>query len=404
MVPSRRAGLALTTLVLGLTACSGGGESDPSDTTAASGSQSASTPADLKEDVEALDDGYPTLEGGKPLPEDVTSDQLQGWVDSGRLPVAQTQSSHFETMINALDARREAPDVMLFGDSMTQQGIDPKVLGDELGDHTGSNVTAFDAATSKARWGVNRMIARHLVQTDKVPDVAVLVISTRASGDDPHYTEGVSTTPFSSVVEGCDREVEGWSAKDARTCRARVDDYTQRFQDSGAQVKRAQEGKLPQTSLRISDTNWLRSDGFMIHPSRSQKAVEKRATKRVEDRNPGLPEASEMGKKQFRDTVRLLEDNGATVIATEIPYSPAYQDALEKRYPGYDTRRQDASKALTEPAGVPLYPVDAFGDWWGDGDSRDEIHLSSQGAGEFSRQLLEDTPGFRDAVTEGLKD
>lgn len=403
MVPSRRTGVALTALVLGLTACSGG-ETESSGAITAPSSQSASTPDHLRSDIEALDDEYPSIEPEEPLPADVSSDGLQQAIDSGRLPVARAQSPHFETMINALDARREAPDVMLFGDSMTQQGIDPEVLGDELSEHTGSDVSAFNAATSKARWGVNRLVARHLVQTDQVPDVAVLVISTQGGGDDPHYAQEVSKTPFSSVVEGCDRESEGWSAEDARTCRTQVDDVTERFRGAGAQVERAQEGKHAQTSLRVDQDTWLRSDGFMIHPSRSEQAVEKQATKRVAERNPGVPEVSETGQKQFRDTVRLLEEHGASVIATEIPYSPAYQDALEKKYPGYDEQRQDAATALTDQAGVRHVPVDAFGDWWGDGDSRDEIHLSSQGAGEFSRQLLEDTPGFREAVTKGLKE
>ena len=49
------------------------------------------------------------------------------------------------------------------------------------------------------------------------------------------------------------------------------------------------------------------------------------------------------------------------------------------------------------------FPVDSYGDWWGDGDSRDEIHLAPQGAKKYTRQLLDDTPGLRAAVTTGLR-
>lgn len=412
MLVPRRLGVVLAPLLVGLAACTGGSSSQSDNAQGSSGADTSSSPSTSSftprpptQAIHALGDRYPRIAGGKPLPEDVTAAQLRTWVDDGRLPPGQTQSMHFETMINALGARDEAPDVMLFGDSMTQQGIDPQVLGDELGQRTGTTVTAFDAATSKARWGVNRLIARHLVQTGKVPDVAVLVISTRAAGDDPHYTEGISKTPFSSVVEGCDRHPStGWKEADYEQCRADVDDLTERFRGSGAQVDRARKGEAPQTSLRLDDDTWLRSDGYMIHPSASRASVEKAAKKRVADRNAGLPSATTVGEHQFRQTARLLEENGATVIATEIPYSPPYQKGLEKESPGYDKRRQDAATTLTEGAGVEHFPVKRYGDWWGDGDSRDEIHLAPQGAGKFTRQLLEDVPGFRSAITEGLED
>lgn len=411
MLAPRRLGVALVPLLVGLAACTGGESSENDSAQGSSGADTSSspsstfTPAPPTRAIHARGDYYPRITGGRPLPEDVTAAQLRTWVDDGRLPPGQTQSMHFETMINALGAREQAPDVMLFGDSMTQQGIDPKVLGDELSKHSGTSVTGFDAATSKARWGVNRLIARHLVQSGKVPDVAILVISTRASGDDPHYTEGISKTPFSSVVEGCDRHPStGWKEKDYEQCRADVDDLTERFRDSGTQVERARTGQSAPTSLRVDDDTWLRSDGFMIHPSASRADVEKAAKKRVAERDAGLPAATPVGEHQFRQTARLLEENGATVIATEIPYSPPYQDGLEKESPGYDTRRQKASRTLTDGAGVQYFPVDRYGDWWGDGDSRDEIHLAPQGAGKFTRQLLEDVPGFRTAVLKGLKD
>lgn len=406
MASSRRTGAVITAALLALTACSGGDEPAESTSKASSSAPSPAsptTPDDLASPIDALGDDYPSIEAQQPLPDDVTSGQLRAWVASGRLPLAKTQSPHFETMINALDARREAPDVMVFGDSMTQQGIDPQVLGEELGQATGRDVTAFNAATSKARWGINRMIARHLVETDKAPDVAILVISTRAGDGDPHYEETVSRTPFSSVVEGCDRDAEGWTEEDASACESHIKDFRQRFSGAGDQVARAQQGRYPQTSLRVDDDTWLRSDGFMIHPSATKAAVEKKARSRAKGRSAGLPQASELGRTQFRDIARILEEQGTTVIATEIPYSPAYQQALERKTPSYDERRQRAARQLAEGADVEHFPVDSYGDWWGDGDSRDEIHLAPQGAKKYTRQLLDDTPGLRAAVTTGLR-
>src|SRR3546814_15757537 len=62
------------------------------------------------------------------------------------------------TMVNAVTNLDSAPDVMLFGDSMTQQGVDPEVLGKELAKEAGSEVVAFNGASSRARWGDRKSV------------------------------------------------------------------------------------------------------------------------------------------------------------------------------------------------------------------------------------------------------
>ena len=71
------------------------------------------------------------------------------------------------------------------------------------------------------------------------------------------------------------------------------------------------------------------------------------------------------------------------------------------RWPGYDTRRQQAAKEMTATADVPLFAINRFGSWYGDGSGRDAIHLAPEGAADFSRQMAK-TPGFADTVTEAV--
>lgn len=359
-------------------------------------------PEAYHEAVNALGDDYPKMSWNEPLPSDVTEAELQEWLDEGRLPIGEAHGGFFETMANALAATEEAPDVVFLGDSMTQQGIDPQVVEKELSDSTGQEVTAFNAASSRARWGVNRMVAEYMVKIDRVPDVAVLMLSTRATENDLFYKTDVAKAPFSSVVQGCDRERgKHWTAADEAQCRKDVQDLTVRYREAGGQVARAEAGKMAVTSGRVDKDSVLRSDGMMIHGSMTAEEVQKASDERTARGFPGFPHVTDDAVEDFRATKKILEAHGATVIASEIPYSPPHQENLEK-FKDYDKRRMDSAEELAQRAGVPLFPVKSYGDWWGDHDSRDAIHLAPQGAAAFTEQLLDDIPGFRDAVEEGL--
>lgn len=404
MQPARRALALLGGMAIALTACtpdvagrSKGGD-DASSTTEHRETQAYSSA------ITANGDRYPEIEGGVALPSGTTRADLQELVEAERLPLGVTHGGFFETMTNAVRAKREAPDVIFLGDSMVQQGIDPRVFQEELSASAGREVTAFNAASSRARWGVNKMVARYLVEVDRVPDVVVLTLSTRAAERDDFYTTDVAPTPFSSVVEGCDRTPsKDWTRRDAAQCRADVEDPTERFREGGFQVGRALKGRMPQTSARVDENSYLRSDGMMIHPSMSLSEVRADSDERTERGFPGFPTVHEEASRDFGETARILREHGATVIATEIPYTPPHQKNLET-FRDYDERRQESAKKITSSNDVPHYPVTDFDDWFGDGDARDAIHLAPQGARKFSRQLLEDTPGFREAVLEGLED
>ncbi|MCH8565515.1 hypothetical protein LTH96_07255 [Nesterenkonia sp. LB17] len=391
-MPARRTALACVALLYALTACGSGGPED-------SPQAEDATPDSLEET-----DSFPTIKFNQPLTGDVTAAQLEDWTARGLLPLAPAHGGAFETMTNALRAAEPAPDVVIFGDSMTQQGVDPAELGRLLTAETGEEVSVFNGASSRARWGINLLFARYVVSLEDPPAVALMGISTRAAERDGYYTEEGSRSAFSSMVEGCDRPLgDTWGEKDTARCERDVADPLYRFRLGGEQAARAQEGQPAQTSLRIDADSRLRSDGFMIHPGVSAAKAEQISDTRMKQGFPGFPTVHDEAVTDFGNATDLLRSHGVTVLAFEIPYTPVHQKNLEEAGRDYDARRQDAAKALTAPHDVALFSVAEFGAWWGDDDSRDAIHLAPQGASKFARQLTE-IPGFMDEVQKGLVD
>jgi hypothetical protein len=392
-------------LAVSLAGCSGDDTSEAGPSKGPSATPSASAnPEEFASRVPTTTppkDDFPEVKFKVPLPDDVTEEQLQQLEDAGMLPTAPAHGGAFETMTNAIKVG-PAPDVVLFGDSMIQQGVDPQVLGALLSKETGQPVKAFNAGSSRARWGMNRLLARYLVKVDRAPKVALLGITTRGGEHDTFYNVEGAHAPFSSVVEGCDRPAsDTWTDADVATCERDVSDLRARFRLGGDQVARALAGKKPQTSLYIDSTSRLRSDGFMIHPGVTKAEAKAVSDERMKRGFPGFPAVYKDGQQQFDETVQILRDAGTTVLAFELPYSPVHQANLEKAGKDYDGRRQAVARELAGSTDVPLFEVKDFSAWWSDGDSRDAIHLAPAGAKKFALQLTT-LPGFTDAVAEGL--
>lgn len=145
---SRRATCLLAAAVLVVSACSGTTEDSPG-SVGTSQSPGAATVEPAPVDLEPA--AGERLEYKQPLAAEVTDEELRQLIDEQMIPVGPTHGSTFETMINAMTLQ-DPHDVILFGDSMTQQGIDPGQLGQRLSEAAGSQVSVFNAASSRARW------------------------------------------------------------------------------------------------------------------------------------------------------------------------------------------------------------------------------------------------------------
>src|SRR5688500_12457855 len=109
-------------------------------------------------------------------------------IAADRLPPARAHLRDFEIMWMNL-ARQGVPDVLILGDSVTQQGIDPAVLASELGSQSGRDVTAYNAASAAAGFGMNLSIARQLAREGRLPGVAIVGIQPGAITSDASLRE-----------------------------------------------------------------------------------------------------------------------------------------------------------------------------------------------------------------------
>ncbi|MGB3257609.1 MAG: SGNH/GDSL hydrolase family protein [Ornithinimicrobium sp.] len=287
---------------------------------------------------------------------------------------------------------------------MVQQGVDPAVFSELLSAEQGEPVSVFNAASSRARWGINRMLARYIVAREAVPKVALIGITTRAGENDVFYRNDASISAFSAVVEGCDRPVSDvWTEGRERACKRSQSDLVFRFRNGGGQIDWARAGYPLQTSLQLDHDSRLREDGMILHPGVEVDEAKAVSDERMKRGFPGFPRNDDVATQEFTEMVRILEEAGVTTLAFEVPYTPVHQDNLEDAGRNYDGRRQEVARTLAESAQVPLFPVERFGPWWGDGDSRDAIHLSPQGAASFTKQLV-DVPELRTALKSGLEE
>lgn len=246
------------------------------------------------------------------------------------------------------------------------------------------------------------MMARYIVADQDVPKVALLGITTRAGENDLFYRDDASVTAFSAVVEGCDRPTsEVWTGGRERACEKSQDDLVFRFRNGGGQIEWARAGYQLQTSLQLDQGSRLRADGMILHPGVDAEEAQAISDERMERGFPGFPRNDDEATEEFAETVEELEGAGVTVVAFEVPYTPVHQDNLEDAGRDYDAKRQEVARVLAASANVPLFPVERFGPWWGDGDSRDAIHLSPQGAGSFTKQLNA-IPGFNAEISKAL--
>jgi hypothetical protein len=391
---SCRGGVSLVAVLL-LAACGG----DSGDGPGASGGKTPARPKPSSVVKPGSSDALRIQFGGA-APSGLTSGQVEKLIASQRLPIAPTHGGGFETMTNSIRLG-PAPDVMLVGDSMTQQGVDPRALAAALRKRSGRNLRVFNGASSRARWGVNRLTLRYSARLNKTPKVVLIGISTRAAERDEFYAGAASRAPFSSVVEGCVRQ-SAWTPEDQARCERERTDLVYRWRSGGGQLRYAQTHRRIQTSLRAGNDTFLRSDGFMMHPGVVKAKAQAISDDRMKRGFPGYPMVHEDSVGEFRQMVQELREHGATVLAFEIPYSPVHQKNLEEAGRNYDKRRQQAARRLAESATVPLFSVSSFGSWWSDGDSRDAIHLAPKGGAKYARQLTE-ISGFSDAVLAGLK-
>jgi hypothetical protein len=311
-------------------------------------------------------------------------------IAAGRLPVAVSHSTDLDERWRKA-ASGPVRDILVLGDSLTAQGIDPRVLADGLSglaDDKGGPVTAASLAVPGGSFGLLADLVRQLERDGRLPKAFVLGISEAMLEHDGGSYDTFLRSRMGQQMTGCGLAT---SPGDWLDCQAGRISAFWRWHGLAERISSA-------VGLGTGDV--LRADGFPPADGLSVAELTDLVPRalRLAEATPALSPVAEAG---FGDLMAALRHTGVPVVALAVPFSPPYQDGLEQRQAGWEASRQALLQHLEQAGDLSIHDPLRFGDWWGDGSSRDPRHLSTKGAKAFTRQLLQ-MPDVREALEAAL--
>lgn len=318
---------------------------------------------------------------------------VRALIATDRLPVAAAHGPEFEITWQNL-ARLGTADVLILGDSVAQQGIEPDVLSTQLDEQLGREVTIFNAAGPGNTVGVNWAIVEQLAREGRLPRVAIVGIYPGTLEDDVIYRDVFGLTPMGGLFSDCDRMRDYGQRLD---CRFASVSAAWRWRGHPDRILRGLGSIVPR---RIhSGGLQLREDGFRegegVPLARLQAQMDRADLRRRIFR---FPDEVQNG---YLRLIEALRSNGVAIVQVAIPDTPELSERMEQMQPGRRQLFRDALDVLESRTELQFVDPVSFGDWWQDGVARNFNHLSAIGAVHFTRQLW-GIPEFRSSLLDGL--
>lgn len=318
---------------------------------------------------------------------------IRALIATHRLPSAPAHRFDFEVTWTNL-ARAGVVDVLIVGDSVAQQGIDPSVLEGLIHQKAGRPVTVFNAASPGGNLGTNAAIVEQLVREGRLPSIVIVAVYSGTLSTDDVYRDVFSRTPMGRLFDGCAGPMD---LEETLDCRAGQASALWRWRGRPDRLVDAISNGMPRTDN--TDSLQLRADGFREGRGRPVRQLERQLARANLDRRRF--ELTEDVRESWERLTTLALDAGATVIPVAIPDTPPMQRRMEELQPGRSESYQAAVRALGTSTGLEFVEVDEFGMWWGDGMARNYNHLSRRGALAFTWQLW-GMESFQERVLDGM--
>jgi hypothetical protein len=314
-------------------------------------------------------------------------------IATDRLPVAAAHAPEFEISWQNL-ARLGRADVLIIGDSSSQQDLEPAVLTRMLRQQLGRTLSVFNIAGPGNTVGVNWAIVEQLAREGRLPRVAIVGIYPGSLQDDAIYRDVFSLTPMGGLFSDCERMRDYGQQL---SCRLASVSAAWRWRGHPDRIVRALSGTVPRRSheggLQLRQDGFREGDGVTLDRIQAQMdAADLRRRIFV------FPDEVQSGYVRL---IEALRANGVAVVPVAIPDTPPLIERMERMQPGRRQLFRDALDVLEARTGLPFVDPISFGDWWKDGEARNFNHLSASGAIKFTRQLWE-MPEFREALLAGL--
>lgn len=321
---------------------------------------------------------------------------VRALIAAGRLPVAPAHTPEFEITWTNLSRLPRPPDVLILGDSVSQQGIEPAVLGGLLRTAVGRPVSVFNAASPGGTVGVNWAIVNELAREGRLPRVAIVGLYPGTLKNDLTYSQFFGITPMGGLFGGCELTKDLGTRLD---CELSTISAAWRWRGRPMTILSALRSPMPQATS--SGGLRLRADGFRAGRGRTVEQIHGQLESAdLKRRLFVFPQVVSDGYVRLINTLRA---NGVAIVPVAIPDSPLLNERMSA-LEGTDRRQQfrDALDVLASRSGIPFVDPVAFGAWWGDGQARNFNHLSASGARYFTRQLW-GMADFRDALISALR-
>jgi hypothetical protein len=329
------------------------------------------------------------------LPTLVAEAGVRALVAFDRLPVAAAHIGQVEFTWTNL-ANLGTADVIVFGDSMTQQGFEPQTLATALEPLVGRRPTTFNLATPGGGFGVNMALAAQLAREGRLPKVALVGVSYSSMYGDGTFRNAFAPSPMGQLFTDCalETKVDDWLG-----CKLSGVSYAWRWRGHPGRIVSAVLHPLKTSSDHASGL-FVRADGFRSGKPATVAEIQAQIPKAIADLTHFSLGAGV--EASYVSLIRTLVDGGSTVVVFGVPASPPYRNALEAAQPGFEQVRVNSIAQLAAATGVPIIDPVSMGSWWGDGSSRDVNHLSREGAPQFVHQLM-GAPEFRDPIVARLR-
>jgi hypothetical protein len=318
---------------------------------------------------------------------------VRALIATHHIPVAPAHFRDFEISWSNLE-RRGRVDVLILGDSVSQQGLFPPEVRDRLSSELGTPVKVFNIASASGTLGVNLAIARQLAAEGRLPRTAVLGVQPGLLRDDATLAK-FAATPMGQLFTDCAMAMD---LESLFSCRLGAVSALWRWRGRPATLWDSVGEEMRRTVTRGGLV--LRQDGFRSGMGLTDEALLGQLPQHLN----GRPEVFRMGteaRDQYLELVAFLQTHGVVVVPVAVPEAPQLLDALEARHPGWTAEWQAALHELSAASGLQITDPGGYGPWYGEGSMRNIKHLSEEGARAFTRQVL-DIRAVRDPILRAL--
>ncbi len=319
---------------------------------------------------------------------------VRSLIAAGRLPNASSSDKLMDVGLANLE-RLGKPDVLVMGTSAIRNALQPDVLEELIEEATGAEVHVQGIAQSAMSLRSQRLLVRGLAELDLLPDVVITGLTPVSLSGDHRDGDWFLESELGQLWSGCAAADDIGGSLDCWLGEASA---AWRWRGRPDELLDASRGDYPTTARQHGRT--LRENGWTAEAPATAASLRREIPEALERLEAHIDVPAYVAA-EFHNLVLDLRDEGAQVVAVQMPYAPILEEALIARNPEWAQQRAAGFEVLEVAADIDIVDPGGFGDWATPTSFHDLRHLSRRGAEPFTRQLWE-LPEFREPLLAAL--